>query len=43
MAELLGISVRTVEVHKSRLMDKLDAASIADLVRKHLSHGTGHG
>ncbi|MGE8357973.1 MAG: response regulator transcription factor [Microvirgula sp.] len=43
IAELLGISVRTVEVHKSRLMDKLDAASIADLVRKHLSHGTGHG
>lgn len=43
IAELLGISVRTVEVHKSRLMDKLDAASIADLVRKHLSHGPGHG
>jgi len=29
----LGISVRTVEVHKSRVMSKLAAASVADLVR----------
>lgn len=29
----LGISVRTVEVHKSRVMAKLGAGSVADLVR----------
>jgi FixJ family two-component response regulator len=30
-AEYLGISVRTVEVHRAKIMDKLDAKSIADL------------
>lgn len=29
----LGISVRTVEVHKARMMAKLKAGSVADLVR----------
>jgi len=29
----LGISVRTVEVHKARMMTKLKAGSVADLVR----------
>jgi FixJ family two-component response regulator len=29
----LGISVRTVEVHKARLMGKLGVANVADLVR----------
>lgn len=33
MAEELGISVRTVEVHKTRMMTKLGADGIADLVR----------
>lgn len=33
IAEQLGISVRTVEVYKSRLMEKLQARTIADLVR----------
>ena len=33
IAEELGISVRTVEVHKSRMMTKLQANSVADLVR----------
>lgn len=33
IAEKLGISVRTVEVHKSRVMSKCGAASVADLVR----------
>ena len=33
IAQQLGISVRTVEVHKSRLMDKLGVDNIADLVR----------
>lgn len=33
IAEKLGISVRTVEVHKSHVMSKLDVDSVADLVR----------
>jgi len=33
IAETLGISARTVEVHKSRLMSKLQADSVAELVR----------
>ena len=40
IAHDLGISVRTVEVHKARMMEKLQAATIADLVRQHLQHGT---
>ncbi|TCS39338.1 LuxR family two component transcriptional regulator [Paucimonas lemoignei] len=38
IAELLGISVRTAEVHKARIMEKMDAANSADLVRKHLQN-----
>jgi RNA polymerase sigma factor (sigma-70 family) len=33
IADELGISVKTVEVHRSRLMEKMEAASIAELVR----------
>jgi FixJ family two-component response regulator len=33
IADELGISVKTVEVHRSRLMEKMAASSIADLVR----------
>ncbi len=33
IAEKLGISVRTVEVHKAHVMSKLDVDSVADLVR----------
>lgn len=33
IAALLGISVRTVEVHKARMMAKLDADNIPQLVR----------
>ena len=33
IAEELGISPRTVEVHKARVMEKLGAQSIVDLVR----------
>ncbi|MEJ2347123.1 MAG: response regulator [Gammaproteobacteria bacterium] len=32
IARRLGISVRTVEVHRANLMDKLDARSLADVV-----------
>ena len=33
VAEQLGISARTVEVHKSRVMGKLGARNLADLIR----------
>lgn len=33
IAELLGISARTVEVHKARMMAKLGVENVADLVR----------
>lgn len=35
----LGISTRTVEVHKGRMMEKLSVSSVAELVRQHLQHG----
>lgn len=37
IAETLGISARTVEVHKARMMTKLGVASVPDLVRLSLS------
>ena len=37
VAELLGISARTVEVHKARIMQKLGVDSVPDLVRLSLS------
>jgi len=36
----LGISPRTVEVHKARVMQKLGVASIPDLVRLSLRAAT---
>lgn len=33
IAETLGISPRTVEVHRARLMKKLNAGTLADLIR----------
>jgi FixJ family two-component response regulator len=41
IAEKLGISPRTVEVHKARVMQKLNVDGIAQLVR--LSLGAGDG
>ena len=38
IAAVLGISTRTVEVHKARIMSKLQVGSIADLVRICLQH-----
>jgi RNA polymerase sigma factor (sigma-70 family) len=38
VAERLGISPRTVEVHKARVMEKLDARNLAELIR--ISQGT---
>ncbi len=37
VAHKLGISARTVEVHRARIMDKLGAKSLADLVRLSMS------
>lgn len=37
IAEELGISIRTVEVHRARAMEKMGAASIAEVVRAMLS------
>jgi len=42
IAEKLGISVRTVEVHKAHLMSKLGVDSVADLVRTSMQ-GNQHG
>jgi FixJ family two-component response regulator len=33
VAELLGVSMRTVEAHRGRVMEKMDARSLPDLVR----------
>ncbi len=38
IAQTLGISVRTVEVHKARLMAKLGVDNVADLVRITMLH-----
>jgi RNA polymerase sigma factor (sigma-70 family) len=38
IAPELGISVRTVEVHKARLMTKLGVDNVADLVRISMAH-----
>jgi two-component system response regulator FixJ len=38
----LGVSPRTVEVHRARIMAKLGAKNVADLVRIVLSHERGH-
>jgi len=37
----LGISPRTVEVHRARIMEKIGARNAADLVRIVLSGGHG--
>lgn len=39
IASELGISVRTAEVHKARMMDKLGTRSVAELVRMALQSG----
>jgi two-component system response regulator FixJ len=39
VAHKLGISPRTVEIHRSRLMEKTGAASLAELVRTALTAG----
>ena len=38
----LGISPRTIEVHRARIMEKIGARNAADLVRIVLSGGNAH-
>jgi RNA polymerase sigma factor (sigma-70 family) len=33
----LGVSQRTVEIHRARVMDKMQARSLADIVKKHMT------
>ena len=33
----LGVSQRTIEIHRARVMEKMQARSLADLVRMHLA------
>ena len=40
IAEALQISVKTVEAHRARAMEKMDVTSVADLVRATLSGNT---
>jgi len=39
IASKLGISPRTVEVHKARIMEKLECRTLAELIRKHVASG----
>lgn len=39
IAEVLDISVKTVEAHRSRLMEKLEVGSLAELVQARLAAG----
>lgn len=43
IARRLNISPKTVEIHRSRIMRKMDAASIAELVQMSLSIAKGQG
>ena len=41
IARRLGLSPRTVEIHRARLMDKMQASSLPELVRLALAAGIG--
>lgn len=39
IARVLGASHRTIEIHRAHVMEKLEAATLADLVRMHILAG----
>jgi two-component system response regulator FixJ len=41
IAQDLGVSPRTIEIHRARVMEKMDAQSVAELVRMMLDLGHG--
>ncbi|MDS4071760.1 MAG: response regulator transcription factor [Defluviicoccus sp.] len=41
IADVLGISIKTVEAHRARVMDKMAARSVAELVQKAVQAGVG--
>ena len=43
IADVLGISIKTVEVHRARVMEKMEANSLAELVQTVLAADTSQG
>ena len=43
IADDLGIAIKTVEAHRAKIMDKLQANTVADLMRVALASGSGSG
>ena len=43
IADVLGISIKTVELHRSNLMTKLGARNVAEVIRIALGHEQPHG
>ena len=43
IADAIKISIKTVEAHRARVMEKMDARSLADLVQRVMKAGNGSG